>query len=67
MKPFNLIDKVLFDGETALRSAKTRAILEQNLNIKVHAEPFYKRSYAERGVAEFKKKMKLKLELTGNI
>lgn len=54
---------LLFDGESGLRSKKAQTIIFDKFNIKVHAEPFYKRNMAERAIREIKLRMAILLDL----
>lgn len=54
---------LLFDGESGLRSRKTQKIIADNFNIKIHAEPFFKRNMAERAIREIKLRMAIYLDL----
>jgi hypothetical protein len=54
---------LLFDGETALRSKNVQNELFKKLNLKVHAEPYYKRNMAERAIKEIKLRIALLLDI----
>lgn len=53
---------VLFDGETALRSKNSQKIIRDKYNIKIYADPFFKRNLAERYIREVKLRTALHLE-----
>ena len=61
-KEFSLTKKLLFDGETSLRSKSNQKTIKDTLNIDCFADPYFKRSMAERSVREFKTRMSIKLE-----
>jgi hypothetical protein len=54
---------LLFDGETALRSKKVQHEILKKCNIKIHAEPYYKRNMAERAIKEVKLRIALLLDI----
>jgi hypothetical protein len=54
---------LLFDGETALRSKKVQNEIFKKCNLKIHAEPYYKRNMAERAIKEIKLRMALLLDM----
>jgi hypothetical protein len=54
---------LLFDGETALRSKKVQNEIFKKCNLKIHAEPYYKRNMAERAIKEIKLRMALLLDI----
>jgi hypothetical protein len=62
-KDFKLTTVLLFDGESGLRSKKSRSIIADKYNITVHAEAFYKRNMAERAIKEIKLRMAIQLDL----
>jgi hypothetical protein len=64
-KDFQLVKTLLFDGESGIRSAKAQKQIYKELNIKVHAEPFYKRNMAERAIKEIKLRMAIHLDFQG--
>ena len=64
-KDFQLVRTFLFDGESALRSAKVKKQIYTTLNIKIHAQPFYKRNMAERAIKEIKLRMAMHLDFQG--
>jgi hypothetical protein len=61
-KEFSLTKKLLFDGETSLRSKVNQKIIKEKLSIDCFADPYFKRSMAERSVREFKTRMSIYLE-----
>ena len=54
MREFQKVKALLFDGETALRSKAIQQDILNKLQIKIHAEPYWKRSMAERAIGEIK-------------
>lgn len=64
-KEFKLCRTLLFDGESGLRSKKTQQEIFKKFQIKVYADPFYKRYFAERAVREIKLRMGLYCSLKG--
>jgi hypothetical protein len=61
-KEFSFTKKLLFDGESSLRSKINQQIIKNQLNIDCFADPYFKRSMAERSVREFKTRMAIQLE-----
>ena len=55
----------MFDDETGLRSQKTQKEIYTQYQIKIHAEPFYKRNMAERAIKEIKLRTAIFCELEG--
>jgi hypothetical protein len=66
VREFQKTRTLLFDGESALRSASVQRNILNTVGIKVHAEPFWKRSMAERAIAEVKLRMAIHLDFKGN-
>lgn len=58
---------MLFDGESALASRHVQKQIQQRFNLKVYAQPYYKRNLAERFVKEFKLRIAVLLELEGEL
>ena len=56
---------LLFDGESALRSKTVQREIFDKLNIKIHAQAFWKRAMAERAIKEVKLRMAIRLDLEG--
>jgi hypothetical protein len=54
---------LLFDGESGLRSKKVQNEMLQKYQLKIHAEPFFKRNMAERAIREIKLRMLLLLDM----
>lgn len=52
---------LLFDGESALSSKKNQALIKKKFNIRVFAEPRFKRVMAERAIREIKLRVALSL------
>jgi predicted acetyltransferase len=67
VREFQKIRTLLFDGESALRSAAAQRDIQNKLQIKVHAEPYWKRSLAERAIGEIKLRMAIHLDYNGKI
>lgn len=61
-KEFSFTKKLLFDGESSLRSKINQQTIKAKLNIDCYADPYFKRSMAERSVREFKTRMTIQLE-----
>jgi len=57
--------KLLFDGETALRSAALQDKILKDFGVQVHAESGFKRNQAERGVKEIKLRTTLFMKTRG--
>ncbi len=57
-----MVNTVLFDGESALRSKQNKKLIQEKLNINVIADPAYKRNFAERYVREYKVRTAVLLE-----
>ena len=66
VREFQKTRTLLFDGESALRSATVQRNILNTLNLKIHAEPFWKRSMAERSIREIKLRMAIHLDFKGN-
>lgn len=64
-KEFKLTRTLLFDGESGLKSKKTQQEIFEKCQIKVHAEPFYKRNLVERFIREVKLRTAILCELKG--
>ena len=54
VREFQKVRTLLFDGESALRSPAVQKEILSKLKIKIHAEPYWKRSMAERAIGEIK-------------
>ena len=67
VREFQKIRTLLFDGESALRSPTVQRDILNKLKIKIHAEPFWKRSMAERAIGEIKIRMAIHLGFKGKI
>lgn len=65
MKEFSATKKILFDGESALKSKKAQQQIFDETNIIVQAEPFYKRVLAEMAIKNIKLKMTFHLRFIG--
>jgi hypothetical protein len=65
VREFQKVRTLLFDGESSLRSAAAQRDILNKLQIKVHAEPYWKRSLAERAIAEIKLRMAIHLDYNG--
>lgn len=61
-KEFSFTKKLLFDGESSLRSKINQQIIKNQLNIDCFADPYFKRTMAERSVREFKTRMSIRLD-----
>lgn len=66
-KWFKLTRTLLFDGESGLASKEAQNKIANKYNIKVRAEPHYKRNMAERCIRELKLRTALLLELEGKL
>ena len=64
-KEFQLTRTLLFDGESGLRSKTAQQQIFDKYQIKVHAEPYFKRNLAERAIKECKLRMAILLDLEG--
>ncbi len=64
-KEFKLINLLLFDGESGLRSKNVQNIIYDKYGLKIHAEAHYKRNQAERAIREIKLRMALLLDFKG--
>lgn len=64
-KNFETTRQLLFDGESALKSKQVQAQIRKRFNIKIHAEPYWKRSFAERAILEVKLRMAIHLDMEG--
>ena len=64
-KNFETTRQLLFDGESALKLKKVQEEIRKRFNIKIHAEPYWKRSFAERAILEVKLRMSIHLDLQG--
>jgi len=64
-KHFQHTKKLLFDGETGLQSKKAQSTILKTTGITVYADPAFKRNLAERGVREFKTRLKVYLDTMG--
>ena len=64
-KNFETTCQLLFDGESALKSKQVQAQIRKRFNIKIHAEPYWKRSFAERAILEVKLRMAIHLDMEG--
>lgn len=67
LKEFQNAKMLLFDGESGLRGKRVQNILKEKYDLKIHAEPYFKRSMAERAIKEVKLRMALLLEMEGMI
>jgi hypothetical protein len=56
---------ILFDGESALRSKVAQEKIKKALDITVYADPYWKRSLAERYIREVKLRMVILLDMKG--
>ena len=65
-KNFETTRQLLFDGESALKSKKVQEEIRRRFDIKIHAEPYWKRSMAERAIYELKLRMSIHLDFEGN-
>ena len=65
VREFQKIRTLLFDGESALRSSTIQREILNKLQITVHANPFWKRSMAERAIGEIKLRMAIHLDFNG--
>jgi hypothetical protein len=54
---------LLFDGESGLRSKNVQNEMLKKHQLKIHAEPFFKRNMAERAIREIKLRMLLLLDM----
>ena len=64
-KNFETTRQLLFDGESALKFKQVQAQIRKRFNIKIHAEPYWKRSFAERAILEVKLRMAIHLDMEG--
>jgi hypothetical protein len=67
VREFQKVKTLLFDGESALRSPALQKEIKNKLQIKIHAEPYWKRSLAERAIGELKIRMAIHLDFNGNV
>ena len=65
VREFQKIKTLLFDGESALRSSAAQRDIKNKLGITVHADPYWKRSFAERAIYEIKLRMAIHLDFKG--
>jgi hypothetical protein len=65
VREFQKVRTLLFDGESGLRSATVQRDILKNIGIKVHAEPYWKRSLAEQMIREIKLRMAIHLDFNG--
>jgi len=65
VREFQKIKTLLFDGESALRSSAAQRDIKNKLGITVHADPYWKRSFAERAIYEIKLRMSIHLNFNG--
>jgi hypothetical protein len=65
VREFQKIKTLLFDGESALRSSAAQRDIKNKLGITVHADPYWKRSFAERAIYEIKLRMSIHLDFKG--
>lgn len=64
-KEFQNANTLLFDGESGLRGRRIQNIVQEKYGLKIHAEPHFKRSLAERAIKEIKLRTSLLLEMEG--
>lgn len=64
-REFKDMRTLLFDGESALRSQTVQRDIKNKLKVKIHAEPLWKRSMAERAIREIKLRMAVRLDFEG--
>lgn len=64
-KEFKLTRTLLFDGESGLKSKKAQQEIYAKFQIKVHAQPYFKRNTVERFVKEIKLRSAILCELKG--
>ena len=64
-KNFKSTRRLLFDGESALKGKAAQNKIFEALNLKVDAQPYFKRSLAERGILELKLRMAIHLNFLG--
>ena len=67
VREFQKVKTLLFDGESALRTPALQKENNNKLQIKIHAEPYWKRSLAERAIGELKIRMAIHLDFNGNV
>lgn len=67
VKEFTTTKTILFDGESGLRSKNVQKEIYHRFKIKIHAEPYFKRNMAERGIREIKLRLALLLSLESKI
>lgn len=60
---FKHLKILLFDGESALKGATIQQQIEKEFNLKVFAQPGYKRVLAERYIREFKLRLFIALDI----
>ncbi len=65
VREFQKVRTLLFDGESALRSPAVQKEILSKLKIKIHAEPYWKRSMAERAIGEIKLRTAIHLDFHG--
>jgi hypothetical protein len=65
VREFQKVRTLLFDGESALRSPAVQKEILNKLKIKIHAEPYWKRSMAERAIGEIKLRTAIHLDFHG--
>jgi hypothetical protein len=64
-KNFQSTRQILFDGESGLRSKTVQEEIKKLFDIKVYADPYWKRSFAERAILEVKLRMAVHLDFEG--
>jgi predicted acetyltransferase len=65
VREFQKVRTLLFDGESALRSPAVQKEIQNKLKIKIHADPYWKRSMAERAIGEIKLRTQIHLYFHG--
>jgi hypothetical protein len=65
VREFQKVRTLLFDGESALRSPAVQKEIQNKLKIKIHADPYWKRSMAERAIGEIKLRTAIHLDFHG--
>jgi len=62
-KHFHYVNSLLFDGESSLASKKVQDTMFQQYELKIRADPGFKRTGAERAIREFKTRLRIALTL----
>jgi hypothetical protein len=66
-KHFHYVNSLLFDGESSLASKKVQDTMFQQYQLKIRADPGFKRTGAERAIREFKTRLRIALTLQSTL